>query len=246
VLQPVAVLLRAVTARHGGDLAARAGLKGRSEIARLGRAFDVMADAVTERSERARRAAEEADAARRRTEEILESIQDGFYALDRGWRFTYVNAAAEQLWGRSREALLGRVAWEALPEAEDAEFRRQHLLAIDAGQPRRYEARSAVTGRWTAVTLYPGPTGLSAYFRDVSARKEAEEALERSEANLRGFCESSPLPMGIAEAVGDAVRRVYDNPAAQRLLGLPEERADGGSTSEAGAPSTPIGEWVAR
>ena len=40
---------------------------------------------------------QEAQAARERAEGILASISDGFIALDRDYRFTYVNAAAERM-----------------------------------------------------------------------------------------------------------------------------------------------------
>ena len=36
----------------------------------------------------------------RRTRQILERITDGFFALDRTWRFTFVNPVAEQMFGR--------------------------------------------------------------------------------------------------------------------------------------------------
>src|SRR6478672_130360 len=46
---------------------------------------------------------------------ILESITDGFFALDDGWRFTYVNGAAERLLGKKRDLLLGRRVFEEFP-----------------------------------------------------------------------------------------------------------------------------------
>src|SRR3954466_484857 len=46
-------------------------------------------------------------AAHHRTAEILESITDAFYAVDRDWRLTYVNRGTEQLWQRPRDQLLG-------------------------------------------------------------------------------------------------------------------------------------------
>jgi PAS domain S-box-containing protein len=50
-------------------------------------------------------------AARERATDILESISDAFYAVDEEWRFTYINGKAEELWGRSREELLGKNTW---------------------------------------------------------------------------------------------------------------------------------------
>jgi len=34
---------------------------------------------------------------------VLESMGDAFYALDRNWRFGYVNRQAERLWQQRRE-----------------------------------------------------------------------------------------------------------------------------------------------
>jgi PAS domain S-box-containing protein len=44
---------------------------------------------------------------------ILESITDAFFSVDGEWHFLYVNRAAERLLRQTREALLGRVLWEA-------------------------------------------------------------------------------------------------------------------------------------
>ncbi len=67
----------------------------------------------TAESERALRA--EAEAAHERAVTILESISDAFLALDRDWRFTYLNAAAERISALTREQIYGRVLWDAFP-----------------------------------------------------------------------------------------------------------------------------------
>src|SRR3954470_441416 len=66
--------------------------------------------------ERERAARAEAEAARERLREVLESVGDAFFAVDREWRLTYVNHRAEQYWGRQREELLGRNIWEEFPQ----------------------------------------------------------------------------------------------------------------------------------
>src|SRR5690242_4196714 len=48
---------------------------------------------------------------------IVESMPDGFLALDAEGRCTYVNAAGERLLGRTRDEVLGRPRLEALPDA---------------------------------------------------------------------------------------------------------------------------------
>src|SRR3984893_3921727 len=49
---------------------------------------------------------------------LLESITDAFYALDRRWRFTYVNQRALDFYGRAREELLGQRVWDLFPSAK--------------------------------------------------------------------------------------------------------------------------------
>jgi PAS domain S-box-containing protein len=118
-------------------------------------------------------------AALERTTGILESISDAFYALDEGWCFTYVNNKAEELWGRPREELLGKNVWEEFPEEVDSEYHRQIRRAMEEGVTTEFEALSPVSGAWVAGRAYPSREGLSVYFRDVTERKRAEEALRR-------------------------------------------------------------------
>jgi PAS domain-containing protein len=40
--------------------------------------------------------------------EVFAKFSDAFYAVDRQWRFTYVNRRTQRLWGRSKERLLGK------------------------------------------------------------------------------------------------------------------------------------------
>lgn len=85
-----------------------------------------------EAEERERLLAQE-QVARERTTDILESISDAFYAVDRGWRFTYVNNRAEEMWGRTREELLGEYLWEVFPQEVDSESYRQIRRAMQEG-----------------------------------------------------------------------------------------------------------------
>ena len=118
-------------------------------------------------------------AAHHRTSEILESITDAFYAVDSDWRLTYVNRCTEQLWGKPRDQLLGRRLWEVFSGVaglDATEDYRLHAQAARGRAPVQAEFRSAVLGSWVSVSLYPqNDGGLSVYFRDIGARKEAEE-----------------------------------------------------------------------
>ena len=47
-------------------------------------------------------------------------------ALDREWRFTAFNRAAEQIFGLSRAQVIGRVLWDVSPNAVGTEFERRY------------------------------------------------------------------------------------------------------------------------
>ena len=65
--------------------------------------------------------------------EILETMSDGFVALDRQWRYVYVNRAAEQFTGLCREDMLGRTQWELFPEIIGSQFELVCRRAISVG-----------------------------------------------------------------------------------------------------------------
>src|SRR6185369_13612286 len=56
-------------------------------------------------------------ASHQKIKKILESITDLFYELDSEWRFVEVNKRVEEMFGRSRDQLIGQVLWEVFPEA---------------------------------------------------------------------------------------------------------------------------------
>ncbi|WP_207956732.1 PAS domain S-box protein [Rubrobacter tropicus] len=129
--------------------------------------------------------------AREQFSRILESITDAFFAVDDGWRFTYLNHRAEELWGRSREELLGSTIWEEFPRLADSELYRRMMLAAERRVTTEFETVVPVLGFWAAGQIYPSEDGLSVYFRDVTGRKRTEEELRRSTERYRGFVEHS-------------------------------------------------------
>lgn len=125
-----------------------------------------------------RRSADETRAAHSHIFRILESISDAFYAVDSDFRFTYVNRKAEEWWGRSREDLVGRHYWSEFPEAVGSEPYHRHLQVMAEREPVHFETVSPLLHRWVDVTIYPAiDGGLAVYFRDICARKSAEQAL---------------------------------------------------------------------
>src|SRR6185295_15814430 len=60
-------------------------------------------------------------------EAILSGISDAFSALDRDWRYTFVNEKVAELAGIPKDKMVGRVIWEIFPDAVGGEFyKRSH------------------------------------------------------------------------------------------------------------------------
>src|SRR5213595_118025 len=83
--------------------------------ARLNVRMSVAERRIRALSERNQARAELQETVRKMTD-ILEKTSDGFFAVDRNWRFTFVNRQAERLLGRRREELLGKDFWIEMPE----------------------------------------------------------------------------------------------------------------------------------
>ncbi|HEX8089905.1 MAG TPA: ATP-binding protein [Blastocatellia bacterium] len=132
---------------------------------------------ASERLERSLRA--EAEASRQMIVSVLESITDSFLTLDRDWRITDLNQRAASFFGKTSDELLGQKVFELFPQAVGGDIYKCYRQVMDEGIPMHFEAISNGAGQWFEVHLYPVDGGVSAYFRDITDRKRAEEEREQ-------------------------------------------------------------------
>ncbi len=166
---------------------------------------------------------------RQKTLDILESISDGFFTLDRQWRFTYLNSNAGQLMHRESEQLLGRIIWEEFPEAVNTALYKIYHQTMSTGSPSNFEEYYQPLDLWYEGTAYPYEDGLTVFFRDVSERKRAEEELKRAGAYNRSLIEVSLDPLVTIDISG----KITDvNAATEKVTGLPRGLLIGTDFSE--------------
>jgi PAS domain S-box-containing protein len=158
-------------------------------------------------------------AAEDRSHNILESISEGFLAIDPDWRIGYANRAAERLTQIAREALVGAVLWDVFPQVPGSELERGLRRSAAERTYVQFDAYYDPFSRWIEINSSPTPDGgIALYFRDESERRLAEEGIRR----LAAVAEQSPDFIGIATP--DAVV-TFLNPAGRRLAGIAPDAA---------------------
>jgi PAS domain S-box-containing protein len=124
---------------------------------------------------------------------ILESITDAFFALDRDWRFTYLNRQAGIVLDRSPDDLLGRVIWSEYPGLDGSVFESAYRRTMEDGQPTSVSAYYPDHDRYYEVHAYPASEGISVYFRDVTQRVRVDAELRRLDDQRRLALDSARL-----------------------------------------------------
>ncbi len=150
---------------------------------------------------------------------VLDRLYDAVISFDRDWRYVFINRSAEKYIGLPREALLGKVLWEAFPGAVGTELETQYRRAAASDGPSEFELVGPVTRRTVMIRAHPSEAGLVCYYRDVTAEREAVAALRASEQQYRSIFENTLAGMLLATESGEVLAA---NPAACRKLGRTE------------------------
>lgn len=166
---------------------------------------------------------------------LFETISDAAFVFDAETRqFVEANEAALRLYGYAREEFLSLTHGAITTEPEDSEAAIQLALAGVAPRiPLRYHRkkdRTVFPVEISASTFtLQGRRVVCGVIRDITARKQAEEALRRREQELADFFAESPL--GLLWVGPDGrIQRV--NQAELELLGRPGEEVLGRHVSE--------------
>ena len=133
---------------------------------------------------------------RQHVETILASITDASVAMDQDWRYVYANdraLARLSVWRGmpvTREEIIGKSVWDLFPETRGTETENRLRAAMGATEPVEFEMYFGPTDEWVEAHAYPSASGLSIYYRSITARRRAEEALheaqqQRQEAERR-------------------------------------------------------------
>lgn len=111
---------------------------------------------------------------------ILESIGDGFFAVNAKWEVLYWNKMAEKLLKVPKTQIVGKNLWDLFSDYKDSPSWHNYHKAFAEQQSVHFEDFHYGLQKWFDISVYPTSKGLSVYFRDVTQSKIAQQAIALS------------------------------------------------------------------
>ncbi|MEA5448774.1 PAS domain S-box protein [Leptolyngbya sp. CCNP1308] len=158
---------------------------------------------------------------------ILESITEGFYAVDLQWRFVYINPQAQYLFNRPLDELLGQSIWEVLSDLDGSAMGESFKRAMMTRQPLMVETPGVLhRDRLFEMHVNPLANGLAIYFRDVTDRRNSQRQLYQ-QMQMLDLANDSIIIQDLDTAI-----ITYWNQGAARRYGWSAAEAVGRSATE--------------
>jgi PAS domain S-box-containing protein len=166
-----------------------------------------------------------------RLQTFLNSFRDPVFLKDNDRRYLFVNEAGLSLLERTREETIGKTDSEMFDASDAAEKEKDktdlRLLKQDGSSllyEQRIKNRILETTKFR-VNLENGRVGIGGILRDVTERKQAEEALRASEALQKLLLQNIDAGVMIIDAKTHVIERA--NSKALEMFGDTEEKVIG-------------------
>jgi len=159
-----------------------------------------------------------------RMENMLESLTDGFCAVDHDWRIMYINGRALDMLSplqKTHPSLVGQDLWASFPELRGSLLETVYRRAMFSRETAIQEFFWPALKRWFEVRAHPSPDGLTLYFQDINRRKADQQALQQGNSRLQVALAAGRLGDWRWDAASD---RVMLGERAAAVFGLPAEQ----------------------
>lgn len=135
---------------------------------------------------------------------IIESISDGFLAVDEDWTVIYLNNHPYFPGGMTADDALGKKVWDVFPNVVDSIWYKELQLAMSERMTRTFETPSLYKEGWFSVHVYPFSEGICCFFRDITETKNYEREMKR----LSGLDLIGQMAAGISHEIRNPMTTV--------------------------------------
>lgn len=162
---------------------------------------------------------------------VLDGMNEGFGIIGADYLILEHNREALRMDGRHRDEIVGHTHWEAFPDTEHSELGLMLKKAMVTREPAVLEHQYTWTsgqGRWLETRVYPTADGaVVVFWRDITDRKSAADALHDSEQRYRALFNSMDEAYAVVDVLKNETghwvdfRFVDANPAFLVHTGVP-------------------------
>ena len=169
---------------------------------------------------RLREKEEELQRSNQRVNEILASIQDDFYVLNRDWVFVFASKKFTSRIGKEPEDFIGNNIWEMFPKHVGSVLDENFRAAMEQREIRRFEIPGKYTNAWYSMAVFPSAEGITVLGTDISERKRAEETLRENEFRYRTVADNT---YDFESWISQEGKYLYASPSCERIYGRKAE-----------------------
>lgn len=158
----------------------------------------------------------------RQIERILYSITDGFFALDRSFRFTLVNPAFMELVKMKADDILGQNLFVLFPNMKESELTKLYNKALKTGDAVSLKYENPLNkGQHFDIQIYPSLEGLFVYYRDISEEVYNQQKLQEEESRVLSLAHNLPHVVTYQYVISKEGKGYYSfiSKAVERLFG---------------------------
>lgn len=155
--------------------------------------------------------------------DVLESMSDAFFSVDKNWIITRVNAQQEKLSAMKRQDQVGKDLRQIhfrTPEERTSKFAINYEKAMADRIPIQFEEFYKPRDLWTHLRVYPTPDGgMAVFFTDITMQKNASRLADAEKQKFEAIFLDSPASMALLRSENSTFVFEKTNQKYQEIVG---------------------------
>ena len=100
--------------------------------------------------------------------DAIDLLADGYYEMDRAYRYRRVNPAGLRIAQKPPAQILGKHVLDVFPDVARAAIHHTAVPVMETGRAERVETYYPPHHRWYATNVYPIADGIAIFSRDIT------------------------------------------------------------------------------